>query len=336
MQTAQSRRCSPLSRSRAAATRVLACALALVVAGTARADGTASEERVILLAPELSARQVAEVARGLGTAGVRAVSVQQAELDATFAACRVMACVVEAARVSGSRAVFVRLDEGAQPSGPSLLWVLVAADGSRAQARVHARGGDLERAAADAWAETSLELVLGGDALIRLVTTPSGATVWLDGERLGTTPFAERVAPGEHRLVANLDGFVSQERVVNAEAGRAHQVQMRLTRPLSFEGETASVPAAQTRGPWNYVLGGTLALIALPALITAVNTLANDGQCVDYAADGSCLGRAEFGTESALVLMFGVVSFSTGATIVSVQPIGPPSGVASAAGGRAF
>lgn len=334
MDSAQPMRCS--SRTRTVVKRALVCALFMVGSSTALADGSASEERVIVLAPDLPARRVAEVARGLGSVGVRAVSVQQSGLDATFAACRVMACVAEAARLSGGRAVFVRLEERARSNEPSLLWVLVAADGSRAQARVHAGGGDLARAAADAWAETSLELVLGGDALIRLVTRPSGATVWLDGVQLGTTPFSERVAPGEHRLVASLDGFMSQERVVRADAGRAHQVQMRLTRPLSFERETARVPAAETRGPWNFILGGTLALLALPAVITAVNTLVNDGQCVDHAPDGSCRGRADYGTDSALMLMAGVVTFSTGAMIFSLQPMPPPRSVAKAARGAQF
>lgn len=316
----------PQARARRA--HALAAVLLVSLVGAkASAQGQSASERVVLIAPELASHQYAELVRGLAAAGVRAATVEEARLDPTLAACTLMSCVADAARAVSGRAAFARISPAADGK-PSLLWALLAADGGEAQARVRLGEGGLAAAVRSAWTQTSLALVLRGDSMIRLETVPSGAVVWLDGVQLGTTPFAQRVAPGEHRLVTKLEGFVSQERVVRSQAGRALLVQMRMARAPSFAAAgTGSAPHGgahdPARSPWNYILGGTLALVAAPALISSVNALANDGECVVYRdrAAGACQDRGRFGTRSLYVLALGVVALATGGSILAVQPI---------------
>lgn len=312
----------------------------------ARAQAPAASDSVVVIAPELASHQYLELVRGLGALGVRGASVVEAKLDPTLAACTMMSCVGEAARAAKGRAAFARITPGAD-GNPSLLWALLAADGGEAQARVRIGEGGLAAAARTAWTQTSLALVLRGDSMIRLETVPSGAVVWLDGVQLGTTPFAQRVAPGEHRIVTKLEGFVSQERVVRSQPGRALLVQMRMARAPHFAAHSAREPLARTgaqdpaRSPWNYILGGTLALLAAPALIASGSALVNDGQCVVYRdrAAGLCGERGRFGTRSAFLLALGVVVLATGGLILAVQPIEAgvsPRDVGMAARGGAF
>jgi hypothetical protein len=303
--------------------------LATVAASTPTyAQTSAGSERVVLIAPEIERHQHAELVRGLGAVGVRAATVEEAKLDPTLAACTMMSCVADAARAANGRAAFARITRGGDGK-PSLLWALLAADGGEAQARVRIGEGGLAAAVRSAWTQTSLALVLRGDSMIRLETVPSGAVVWLDGVQLGTTPFAQRVAPGEHRIVTKLEGFVSQARVLRSQPGRALLVQMRLARAPSFAAQGGGQPTPRSgardpaRSPWNYILGGTLALLGAPALISSVNALANDGECVVYRdrAAGLCGDRGRFGTRSVFVLALGVVALATGGTVLAVQPI---------------
>jgi hypothetical protein len=58
--------------------------------------------------------------------------------------------------------------------------------------------------------------VASGAIHLRITSTPSDATVLLDGERLGHTPFeGDRVlAPGEHVLKVRLRGYAAQKRTI--------------------------------------------------------------------------------------------------------------------------
>lgn len=293
-----------------------------VTGPTDAAESSSSDHdaRVVLLAPSLDSHSVGVLVRSLAQLGVAARGVIEAGFDPTLEACGTFACLTQLASAGDGRAALV--DIAPRPGGErSLLLVLVEADGRSAQARARVPQGGLERAFLGAWKEATLMLTLAGQSMIEAESRPSGASVWLDGAYVGATPWAHRVMPGTHRLRLELDGFVSQERVVEAQAGRLQRVEVLLKRGPRFDGGRIAGPPTRPASAWNSVVGGALAVIAVPALILSVNALATDGQCLETRPAGGCSDRARFGTRSAYVFTFGVVALATGGTLLLVRPL---------------
>ncbi len=58
---------------------------------------------------------------------------------------------------------------------------------------------------------------------LAVTTEPSGAEVWVDGKRLGTTPLESRRIPrGATRVLVKKDGYLSVERALGAQDRRVH------------------------------------------------------------------------------------------------------------------
>lgn len=159
--------------------------------------------------------------------------------------------------------------------------------------------------------------------MIHAESRPAGASVWLDGAPAGSTPFARQVSPGTHTVLFRLDGFVGEERTIEAKPGKAQQFQLTLRREPRFDAEELTRTTRPLASAWNSVLGGALVLAAAPALIASLNALANDGQCLRVRESDAtgCSQRAHYGNQSAVLLASGVLALSTGATLVLAQPI---------------
>ena len=278
-------------------------------------------QRVVLLAPNLDSYSVSELARGLAGLGVTALNVREARLDPALEACGTFSCLAQAARSSQQRAALASVS-GAGDGSRSLLLVLVDADGHSAQTRARIGQGGIAHALVNAWKEASLSIALRGDSVIHAESRPAGASVWLDGAPAGSTPFARQVSPGTHRLLVKLDGFVAQERVIEAQPGRAQRFELLLKREPRFDATELVGVERPAPSPWNYALGGALVLAAVPALISSINSLANDGQClrVSSGAADRC-DEARFGTRSAYLFAAGVLSLGTGGIVLLAQPI---------------
>jgi PEGA domain len=278
-------------------------------------------QRVVLLAPNIDAHWYAELRAALAGIGVRAESVREAKLDAALEACGTFSCLERVARAARGRVALVSISSASDGSR-MLLLALVEADGGSAQNRARIGPGGIAPALLSAWQDASLAISLDGDAMIHAQSRPAGATVWLDGTPVGSTPFARQVPPGKHRVLLQLDGFIAQEQAIEARAGRAERVEITLYREPTYD-TPAPADAAAPRSVWNYVLGGTLMLVAIPALVGSINTLVNDGQCLKvHSSDATgCEHQANFGNQSAITLTLGVVAFSAGGTIFFAQPI---------------
>jgi len=279
-------------------------------------------QRVVLLAPNLDAYTAGELVRGLAIFGVRATSVREARLDPALEACGTFGCLAQVARASQGRAALASLSRSGDGSN-MLLLVLVDADGSNAQARTRVGAAGIAEALTAAWKETSLSLALQGESMIHAESRPAGASVWLDGAPAGSTPFARQVSPGSHTLLLKLDGFVGEERTIQAKPGKAERVQLTLRREQRFQAGELTRTTRPLPSAWNSVLGGALVLAAAPALIASLNALANDGQCLQVRETDAvnCSRTAHFGTQSAVLLASGVLVLSTGATLLLAQPI---------------
>lgn len=279
-------------------------------------------QRVVLLAPNLDPYTAGELVRGLATLGVRALSVREARLDPALEACGTFGCLAQVARASQGRAALASLSRSGDGSN-MLLLALVDPDGSNAQARTRVGAAGIAEALTAAWKETSLSLALQGESMIHAESRPAGASVWLDGAPAGSTPFARQVSPGSHTVLLKLDGFVGEERTIQAKPGKAERLQMTLRREQRFQADELTRTTRPLPSAWNSVLGGALVLAAAPALIASLNALANDGQCLQVRESDatSCSRTAHFGTQSAVLLASGVLVLSTGATLLLAQPI---------------
>lgn len=135
--------------------------------------------------------------------------------------------------------------------------------------------------------ETSL--ASKGVQQISIMSTPSGATVAIDGRPVGVTPYTGEFAPGEHQLGLSLRGYSDNQQRFDLSADQAGDVVVRLvpgsepaaapvaSSPAALPAPVASTPksesgaplepSAATFGPWPWVslaigtaaLGGSLA-----------------------------------------------------------------------------
>lgn len=301
---------------------VVAAILLTCASAAAQAGLHDQTQRVVMLTPNIDAYTASELTRALATLGVKATSVRDARLDPALEACGTFGCLSQVARSSQGRVALVNLTRSGDGSS-SILLVLVEPDGSNAQARTRVGAAGVAEAMTIAWKDTSLSLALSGESLIHAESRPAGASVYLDGSPAGSTPFARQVSPGPHKLLVKLDGFVNEERTIDAKPGRAERLQLALRREPRFQADALTQSPSPLPSPWNSILGGTLVLAAAPALIASLNALANEGQClrVREADANRCGRRAHFGTRSAVLLTTGILALGTGTTLLVVQPI---------------
>lgn len=68
------------------------------------------------------------------------------------------------------------------------------------------------------------------NALPRLVvgSKPDSATLTIDGEAVGETPWAGEVKPGKHKVSLSLKGYIAEERTVDAKPNREQEVSFAL------------------------------------------------------------------------------------------------------------
>ncbi len=77
-------------------------------------------------------------------------------------------------------------------------------------------------------------------------TTPAGATLFLDGKKLGTSPDIFEIAPGKHELLTVLDGYKSIKRDVVVPATRIKRLLLQLE-SVSSPKTAGKVRAAKDR-----------------------------------------------------------------------------------------
>jgi hypothetical protein len=182
--------------------------------------------------------------------------------------CRDTACVRDIARATGSTQVVratvtvedrdyhvrVELFDGA--SGKSL-----ASTEEGCEICGINDAGELVAAAA-ATLRTKLDALARGPASLDVVSTPSDAQVFIDGELVGTTPLEQPVIAGKRLLRVSKEGYIAVEREVMFVEGVAES--------LGFELE--KVPSRLPSRPWGWVsLGFGLAGVGTAAGFAAID-----------------------------------------------------------------
>ena len=108
-----------------------------------------------------------------------------------------------------------------------------------------------------------------GRAGLVVASAPDGASVSIDGTVRGVTPLSlENLAPGEHRIVVNLDGYLENSQVLTIAEGDTQRVRLELT-PLTEEQAAAQADSGSGGGPNLAIIlplvggGAAAALLAL-------------------------------------------------------------------------
>jgi hypothetical protein len=69
------------------------------------------------------------------------------------------------------------------------------------------------------------------------------------------------------------------------------------------------------------LIGGALAIGGVIVLISPLETLAKDGECVDLIEDVGCVERVSFGPQSGVLLAVGLAALIAAVVIDVVAPI---------------
>lgn len=211
-------------------------------------------------------------------------------------------------------AVWATEQEGVDPGTVAVS--LIGPDGLPYSGTADVESGEVERAARTALAVARSRQALGPGPWLYVDGTPSGAMVVVDGTPVGVTPYRGAIAPGRHTLLVRLNGYVSDERVldVGIERNREHEVTVALA-PRIDDGSgvaaaDASAPSTAGAGPRRSTLDtvGPIALGVggLAALGVAGYGLFAPETCARRAPDGACLRREDVPNDAAIGVWAGV------------------------------
>jgi hypothetical protein len=95
----------------------------------------------------------------------------------------------------------------------------------------------------------SRRLAARGIQQVTVLSTPPGATVFLDGERFGVTPATSETRPGTHTLTVRLDGYVDENRGIEVPVKEPIDVQVALQERPSPASPVPSPPVPATAPP---------------------------------------------------------------------------------------
>jgi len=160
---------------------------------------------------------------------------------------------------------------------------------------------------------TKLDSLAEGPPALAVTSRPSGATVTLDGELVGTTPFERPMLPGKRDLRITAPGYISIEREVTFVAG--------VTESLNFDLD--KVPSRLPARPWGYIslvfgiaaIGGAATFAALrdtpyrfAGACEGEDNIDEDGDCrtlwnTEWHVLGFALGGAALTTLGIAILL---------------------------------
>ena len=135
--------------------------------------------------------------------------------------------------------------------------------------------------------------IAAASGTLSITSDPAGATVYVDGQVAGVTPFNTTVAEGDHRVRLVKDGFLENGRIVSVDGGKTATLQVRLTaRPASDTASPQDQGSGISSGPppnykkWIYIgaagaggaaAGGYFALRNRAPVLTGVNAIPANG-----------------------------------------------------------
>ena len=231
-----------------------------------------------------------------------------------------------AARMAGRAGVDFVVLARIEPAdgGSRVLVALLAAQGParEASAAILEAGAAAAAAAATQSAlDLRTETRLG---FLAVRTRPPGARVEIDGEAAGESPLRRMIAPGPHAVrIVPAEGE-ARTREVEVVALEETTVDVDLRGGREEQEEASSPPSSPRRtepSPLNWLIGGGLAIAGVVLLISPLQTLATEGQCVDLIEGVGCRERVAFGAQSGILLGLGLASLAAAVVVDAVAPL---------------
>jgi len=209
-------------------------------------------------------------------------------------------CTSEACAVSYREFFEAKLALRLEVREDRLLVTLVESDRDHWTGRAAIRGDDVEVAAEQALADAEAHRAAGDQPWVRVVGSPEGAEVWIDGSQVGVLPFEGVASPGEHTVEVRAEGMVSETLQANLEDGAADSLELSVTLqpepvavplPAVAEVDDSAEPtdgrAAQPTAVYDWAAGGAMiaAGVVLAVVAPTMYAIREEGQCVNGSPD---------------------------------------------------
>jgi hypothetical protein len=149
-------------------------------------------------------------------------------------------------------------------------------------------------------------------AVVAVTSTPAGATVWIDGRKVGTTPFEGEVKPGPHEVEVEAPGHFGRLTRMTASRGVAERHHFALA------------PMPKRRVP--VALAATSVVLGIGAIAGGATMLALHGREIDRRcgpdtrdADGDCQWVHRTRGGGIAMTLAGVALAGTGVTLLLLE-----------------
>jgi hypothetical protein len=225
----------------------------IVVSGTTPAR--ANDQKVVLGPTAVAGYTEAEgdlaqaaLAEGLRMQGLTVIESEQQERSRTAGRGCDMTCgarLLAAARADLSAWAKLNRTDAAL-SGNVTVTLLDTADHPY-QGLAEVRAGDVSDATTRALLEARSYQLLGPGPWLRVIGTPEGAEVVLDGERVGTIPYRAAIRPGRHELAVRDIGYVRSEQTLQVPAEERRKMEIKIAlEPTPLEPPLVAATAVPT------------------------------------------------------------------------------------------
>lgn len=136
--------------------------------------------------------------------------------------------------------------------------------------------------------------------------------VHIDGEAAGRSPLRRMLDVGRHHVDIARGTAQHQSQSVDIEPLRESAVRFDLAAPSSPGAADGATPASAkpTRSEpsvINWIIGGSLGVAGVVALISPLSTLANEGRCITEIEGTGCQERVQFGVQSGVLIGVGAL-----------------------------